>query len=198
MQPPSSFSSAPDEFFPRGVSRGVHKTREASGRAMAARGERSRSRSFAAVVAGFVLAAFVASPVLAGDVPLRKQIDAEVKGAWAKEKLEEKRPFFLLLTEPSDPAELLKAIEGSDTVLVFTASQAAKPAVSEEGTRVSCLIRWPGKIAPATISNDTDAEEFCAENESPDLSRTRITAGQIQCAFEHLKNPQRPTDFDAA
>jgi ADP-ribose pyrophosphatase YjhB (NUDIX family) len=48
----------------------------------------------------------------------------------------------------------------------------------------------------ATISNETDAVEFFAEDAIPELSSTRITAGQIRCAFEHLKNPERPTDFD--
>ncbi len=48
----------------------------------------------------------------------------------------------------------------------------------------------------ATVSNETDAVEFFAESEIPGLSSTRITAGQIRCAFEHLKNPHRPTDFD--
>jgi ADP-ribose pyrophosphatase YjhB (NUDIX family) len=48
----------------------------------------------------------------------------------------------------------------------------------------------------ATPSNETDAVEFFAEDEVPELSRTRITLGQIQCMFKHLKNPDRPTDFD--
>lgn len=49
----------------------------------------------------------------------------------------------------------------------------------------------------ATTSSETDAVEFFAEGEIPELSSTRITPGQIQCMFAHLKNPQRPTDFDA-
>ena len=50
----------------------------------------------------------------------------------------------------------------------------------------------------AALSNETDAVEFFSADEIPELSRTRITLGQIQCMFKHLKNPDRPTDFDAA
>lgn len=48
----------------------------------------------------------------------------------------------------------------------------------------------------ATTSSETDAVEFFAADEIPELSHTRITLGQIQCLFKHLKNPDRPTDFD--
>lgn len=48
----------------------------------------------------------------------------------------------------------------------------------------------------ATTSSETDAVEFFAEDEIPELSSTRITPGQIQCMFAHLRNPQRSADFD--
>jgi len=50
----------------------------------------------------------------------------------------------------------------------------------------------------ATTSNETDAVEFFAENALPELSIGRVTAGQIQRMFEHLRNPAWPSDFDGS
>lgn len=46
-------------------------------------------------------------------------------------------------------------------------------------------------------SNETDAIGFFAEQEIPELSSGRVTAGQIRRMFEHHRNPDLPADFDA-
>ena len=43
---------------------------------------------------------------------------------------------------------------------------------------------------------ETDAIGFFAETALPELSLTRVVPSQIALAFEHLRNPERPTDFD--
>ncbi|MEK8198428.1 NUDIX hydrolase [Lysinibacillus sp. FSL M8-0134] len=45
-------------------------------------------------------------------------------------------------------------------------------------------------------SIETDAVEFFAENELPQLSMARNTESQIQLAFKHLYNQQEPVYFD--
>lgn len=47
-----------------------------------------------------------------------------------------------------------------------------------------------------TTSLETDDVRFFAEDDLPNLSTTRITAGQMHRLFEHHRNPQLPTDFD--
>jgi len=49
--------------------------------------------------------------------------------------------------------------------------------------------------APAT-NNETGGAEFFYEDALPELSVSRITAGQISRFFEHLRQPDLPTDFD--
>jgi ADP-ribose pyrophosphatase YjhB (NUDIX family) len=49
--------------------------------------------------------------------------------------------------------------------------------------------------APAT-SYETSAVEFFAENALPELSTSRVTAAQIRRMFEHLRQPDLPTDLD--
>jgi hypothetical protein len=71
-------------------------------------------------------------------------LDASV--LWMKARLAEKQPFFLWVSLRSGLAGLLKAIEGTDTILVVTRSWTGRPGLSDAGTRVPCLIRWPGKI----------------------------------------------------
>jgi ADP-ribose pyrophosphatase YjhB (NUDIX family) len=48
----------------------------------------------------------------------------------------------------------------------------------------------------ATPGAETTQAAFFGENSLPELSITRITPGQIQRMFEHLRNPDLPTDFD--
>ena len=48
----------------------------------------------------------------------------------------------------------------------------------------------------ATPSSETVEVAFFGETELPDLSITRVTPWQIHRMFEHLKNPDLPTDFD--
>ncbi|MDP9740662.1 UNVERIFIED_ORG: ADP-ribose pyrophosphatase YjhB (NUDIX family) [Bacillus sp. B2I3] len=43
---------------------------------------------------------------------------------------------------------------------------------------------------------ETSAVEFFAENELPSLSIARNTESQIELAFKHLHNPQKPVYFD--
>jgi len=50
-----------------------------------------------------------------------------------------------------------------------------------------------GTAAP---SLETDAVQFFGEQELPQLSVTRVTAGQLRRLFEHHRNPELPTDFD--
>ena len=45
-------------------------------------------------------------------------------------------------------------------------------------------------------SIETEAVEFFAENKLPELSAGRVTSQQIARFFEHLRNPDWPTDFD--
>lgn len=45
-------------------------------------------------------------------------------------------------------------------------------------------------------SEETDAVGFFSEDAIPELSVTRVTAGQIRRLFEHHRNPALPTDFD--
>ena len=49
--------------------------------------------------------------------------------------------------------------------------------------------------APAD-SIETESSQFFPKDRIPELSRTRITAGQISRMFEHLENPGLPADFD--
>ena len=48
----------------------------------------------------------------------------------------------------------------------------------------------------ATPSSETDSIGFFAEHEIPELSLSRVTAGQIRRMFEHHRNPSLPADFD--
>lgn len=48
---------------------------------------------------------------------------------------------------------------------------------------------------PATSYETIDCD-FFTEGDLPDLSTGRITPGQIGRLFEHLRNPDLPTDFD--
>lgn len=45
-------------------------------------------------------------------------------------------------------------------------------------------------------SIETEAVGFFAEDEIPPLSSGRVTEGQLRRMFEHLRNPEWPTDFD--
>lgn len=47
-----------------------------------------------------------------------------------------------------------------------------------------------------TSSMETEAAEFFAEDEIPDLSLGRVVPSQIKRLFEHYRNPDLPTDFD--
>lgn len=48
----------------------------------------------------------------------------------------------------------------------------------------------------ATHSIETDGVGFFAEDELPPLSLDRVAPSQIHRMFEHLRDPQLPTDFD--
>lgn len=43
---------------------------------------------------------------------------------------------------------------------------------------------------------ETDAVDFFAEREIPDLSLTRVTPAQVRRMFHHHRQPDLPTDFD--
>ncbi len=43
---------------------------------------------------------------------------------------------------------------------------------------------------------ETDAAEWFREDALPELSRGRVTEAQTARAFEHLRDPSLPTDFD--
>lgn len=47
-----------------------------------------------------------------------------------------------------------------------------------------------------THTLETDGVDFYAEDDLPELSVTRVTAGQIARLFEHHRHPDWPTDFD--
>lgn len=48
----------------------------------------------------------------------------------------------------------------------------------------------------STTSIETTESGFFAEDGIPELSTGRVTHSQIRRIFEHLRNPDRPTDFD--
>jgi hypothetical protein len=48
----------------------------------------------------------------------------------------------------------------------------------------------------AAISIETDDVGFFPETEVPPLSVGRVTEAQIRRFYEHLRDPQLPTDFD--
>jgi ADP-ribose pyrophosphatase YjhB (NUDIX family) len=48
---------------------------------------------------------------------------------------------------------------------------------------------------PST-SIETTASGFFTDDQLPDLSTGRVTASQIARLFQHLRDPDRPTDFD--
>lgn len=50
----------------------------------------------------------------------------------------------------------------------------------------------------AQHSAETSEIAFLAEGELPELSLTRVTPGQIRRMFEHARDENLPTDFDAA
>jgi ADP-ribose pyrophosphatase YjhB (NUDIX family) len=45
-------------------------------------------------------------------------------------------------------------------------------------------------------SIETVGADFFAEDDLPELSIGRVTPGEIRRMFEHLRDPERPTDFD--
>lgn len=45
-------------------------------------------------------------------------------------------------------------------------------------------------------STETDGVGWFAEDEIPPLSTGRVTPAQVRRMFEHLRDPDRPTDFD--
>lgn len=47
-----------------------------------------------------------------------------------------------------------------------------------------------------TVSHETDAVEFFAEDQIPPLSLTRVTPAQIAHLFDHHRHPEWPTSFD--
>lgn len=47
-----------------------------------------------------------------------------------------------------------------------------------------------------THTLETNGVDFFPEDALPDLSRTRVTEGQIARLFEHYRHPDWPTDFD--
>lgn len=49
----------------------------------------------------------------------------------------------------------------------------------------------------ASRSSETDEIAFFGQTEIPELSVTRVTAWQIHRMFEHARDPNLPTDFDA-
>ena len=48
----------------------------------------------------------------------------------------------------------------------------------------------------AATSAETDDVGFFAEGEIPPLSLSRVIPAQIARCFEHLRQPDLPTDFD--
>lgn len=48
----------------------------------------------------------------------------------------------------------------------------------------------------ATTSSETGQVAFFGETEIPELSITRVTPWQVKRMFEHIRNPDMPTDFD--
>ena len=48
----------------------------------------------------------------------------------------------------------------------------------------------------AATSSETGQVAFFGETEIPELSITRVTPWQVKRMFEHLRNPNMPTDFD--
>lgn len=48
----------------------------------------------------------------------------------------------------------------------------------------------------AVTSIETEAAEFFAEHELPDLSLSRVVPQQLMRMFEHYRHPDWPTDFD--
>jgi ADP-ribose pyrophosphatase YjhB (NUDIX family) len=48
----------------------------------------------------------------------------------------------------------------------------------------------------ASTSIETDGVEFFGESELPELSTGRVLDYQIRRMFEHLRNPELPTEFD--
>lgn len=48
----------------------------------------------------------------------------------------------------------------------------------------------------ATLSNETSAVDFFAEDSLPELSISRVTPAQIKRMFEHHRNSNLATDFD--
>ena len=68
-----------------------------------------------------------------------------------------------------------------------------------------CELMAPAAAAPHSPAGsqggsnlEIDGIDFFAETNLPELSLTRVTAWQIHRMFEHLRNPDLPTDFDAA
>lgn len=49
----------------------------------------------------------------------------------------------------------------------------------------------------AKLTNETDGVDFFGEHEIPPLSVSRVTGAQIRRMFEHHRQPDLPTDFDA-
>lgn len=48
----------------------------------------------------------------------------------------------------------------------------------------------------ASVSHETSAVGFFAEDDLPNLSVSRVTADQIHRLFDHYRHPDWPTDFD--
>ena len=71
---------------------------------------------------------------------------------------------------------------------------AHQPAFAQHVYKLFVLCEITG--GEPALSIETDAVGFFGEHEIPELSVTRVTSGQIARCFEHLRQPDLPTDFD--
>ena len=59
-----------------------------------------------------------------------------------------------------------------------------------------CFVLCEIESGEPRTSVETLEVQFFPEDGIPELSQGRVTAGQIRRCFEHLRNPDWPTDFD--
>jgi ADP-ribose pyrophosphatase YjhB (NUDIX family) len=105
------------------------------------------------------------------------------------------------VNEPPSQAVEREVLEESGYIVkarkllaVFDRRRHGHPAYIFHIYRMYFLCDWIG--GEPTESIETQGAEYFKENEIPDLSLARTTPEVLAILFQHLREPERPTDFD--
>ncbi len=85
-------------------------------------------------------------------------------------------------------------VKAKKLLAVFDHRKHGHPAYIFHIFRMYFLCDWIG--GEPAVSIETQGAEYFSENEIPDLSLARTTPEVLDALFQHLREPERPTDFD--